>query len=239
MTKKPVIGITPSHNTENDDLSLRPTYLRAISAAGGLPVLLPLEGSEEDRKQLAALCDGFLFSGGPDLHPFLLGEETQIHCGNVSPARDRMETQLLKLTMMENKPILGICRGSQLINVALGGDLYQDIPSQTKSDFPIAHSQPFYYNIPAHHVTVKEGTLLSKIAEGKTTLEVNSVHHQAVRRIAPGLIASACSPDGIVEAVEKPDYPFLLGVQWHPEYLWQTQKEAAELFKAFVDACRG
>ena len=97
--KKPVIGITPSHNTDNDEISVRPTYLRAIEAAGGLSILLPLEVSAEDLKQLSGLCDGFLFSGGPDIHPFLLREETHMHCGNVSVARDTMELSLLKLAM--------------------------------------------------------------------------------------------------------------------------------------------
>lgn len=121
---KPIIGITPSHNTENDDTSLRPTYPRAIRAAGGLTILLPLEGTDEDWRQLAAMCDGFLFSGGPDLHPFLFGDETHSACGNVSPVRDSMEIRLLKAAMELKKPILGICRGIQLLNVALGGTIY-------------------------------------------------------------------------------------------------------------------
>lgn len=235
---KPVIGITPSHNTENDDISLRPTYLRAIAAAGGLPVVLPLEAGSEDLRQLTALCDGFLFSGGPDPHAFLFGEETQVHCGNVSPARDRMEMELLTQVMEAGKPILGICRGIQLINVALGGDIYQDIPSQTESLFPIAHSQPFSYAYPSHHVSVAEGSLLSGITGDASFIEVNSMHHQAVRTTAPGLIPCGFAPDGLIEALEKPDYPFLLGVQWHPEYLWKTHGEAAEIFRQFVKACK-
>ena len=104
--KKPVIGITPSHNTDNDEISVRPTYLRAIEAAGGLSILLPLEVSGEDLKQLSKLCDGFLFSGGPDIHPFLLKEETHTQCGNVSMARDTMELSLLKLAVDARKPVL-------------------------------------------------------------------------------------------------------------------------------------
>ena len=137
--KKPLIAITPSHNTENDDISMRPTYLRAVAAAGGLPVVLPLEGTEEDIAQYVDTCDGFLFSGGPDLHPFLFGEDTHQNCGNVSAARDTMEQQLFKLAFKARKPILGICRGIQEINVFLGGDIYQDLPSQYEAAFPIAH----------------------------------------------------------------------------------------------------
>ena len=123
MMKKPVIGITPSHNTENDDISLRPTYLRAVLAAGGIPVVLPLEAGNEDLEMLVQMFDGFLFSGGPDPHPFLFGEETQANCGNASIPRDTMELALLKAVMAEKKPILGICRGAQIINVGLGGNI--------------------------------------------------------------------------------------------------------------------
>lgn len=237
MMKKPVIGITPSHNTDNDDINLRPTYIRAVMAAGGIPIVLPLEIADSDLPLYVQMCQGFLFSGGPDPHPFLFGEETQAHCGNVSAARDRMELKLLKTVMAVKKPVLGICRGIQIINVVLGGDIYQDLPSQVMSEFPIAHKQPFYYNIPSHHVNVEAGTLLSVIAGGRDRIEVNSMHHQSVRRQAPGLTVSGTSPDGVIEALEKPDYPFLLGVQWHPEYLWQSDETAGNIFSAFVKAC--
>ena len=237
--KKPVIGITPSHNTDNDAISVRPTYLRAIAPAGGLPVLLPLEIPEEDLRQLGSLCDGFLFSGGPDIHPFLLKEETHTQCGNVSMARDTMELSLLKLAVDARKPVLGICRGAQIINVGLGGDIYQDIPSQTQTGFPIAHKQPYSCSLPSHHVDVRRDTLLYTIAEEKTQITVNSSHHQAVRRIAPCLTASGHAPDGIIEALEMPDYPYLLALQWHPEYMWQTDTVSANIFKSFVVACQG
>lgn len=239
MMMKPVIGITPSHNTENDDISLRPTYLRAVFAAGGLPVLLPLEATDGDLDQFVHVCQGFLFSGGPDPHPFLFGEETHRDCGTVSMARDSMELRLLDRAMAAQKPILGICRGIQIINIGLGGDIFQDIPSQTEAAFPIAHKQPYYYNIPSHHVDASPGTLLCKLAGNHSRLEVNSMHHQAVRSPAPGLIVSGRSPDGLIEALEKPDYPFFLAVQWHPEYLWQTDECAKNLFTEFVNACRG
>lgn len=235
---KPIIGITPSHNTENDDISLRPTYLRALSAAGAVPVVLPLEISEQDLNQLTRICDGFLFSGGPDPHPFLFDEETQAHCGNASIARDTMEISLLKAAMAARKPILGICRGAQIINVGLGGNIYQDIASQTERSFPIAHNQPFPYGVPSHHVNVVKGTLLHQIAGGPSEIAVNSFHHQAVNVLAPGLIVSGYAPDGITEAVEMPDYPYLLAVQWHPEHMWPNDKAAANIFKSFVDACR-
>ena len=238
--KKPLIGLTPSHNTENQDISMRPTYLKALKAAGAIPVVLPLEIPREDLAQLVGVLDGFLFVGGPDVHPFLFGEETIDGCGSVSLQRDTMELNLLSLAISVRKPILGICRGIQLINIGLGGTIYQDIKSQYQVAAPIAHDQPFYYDIPCHTVNVTVGTMLSRITgllEGGS-IQVNSMHHQSVRNLAPGLVACGHSPDGLIEAVEKPDYPFLMAVQWHPEYLWEKDNAAAQIFRAFVDACK-
>lgn len=235
--KKPIIGLTPSHNTDTNELQMRPTYLKALTAAGAIPIVLPLTASSGDLKQLAEALDGFLFTGGPDVHPFLFGEETHARCGSVSAARDQMELALLPLVMEAKKPVLGICRGVQLLNIGLGGTIWQDIPSQTASDFPLAHTQPFDYTLPSHTVAVTPESLLARIT-GEETLSVNSMHHQAVKDVAPGLIPSAVSSDHLIEAVELPDYPFFLGVQWHPEYLWEKQEAAASLFTAFVTACR-
>ena len=238
--KKPLIGLTPSHNTENQDISMRPTYLKALKAAGAIPVVLPLEIPREDLAQLVGVLDGFLFVGGPDVHPFLFGEETIDGCGSVSLQRDTMELNLLSLAISVRKPILGICRGIQLINIGLGGTIYQDIKSQYQVAAPTAHDQPFYYDIPCHTVNVTVGTMLSRITgllEGGS-IQVNSMHHQSVRNLAPGLVACGHSPDGLIEAVEKPDYPFLMAVQWHPEYLWEKDNAAAQIFRTFVDACK-
>lgn len=235
--RKPLIGLTPYHDTDNHDIKMRPTYLRALKAAGAIPVVMPLEASKDDLMQLTDELDGFLFAGGPDVHPFLFGEETREGCGNVSKERDQMELTLLPLILALGKPVLGICRGIQILNIGLGGDIWQDIPFQVKRDFPIAHSQPFYYNMPSHTVTLSDDSLLSSIA-GKSELKVNSMHHQAVREVAPGLIATAWSPDQLVEAIEMPGYPFFLGVQWHPEYLWEKDDVALRMFQTFVDACR-
>ena len=234
--KKPLIGLTPSHDTENQDIKMRPTYLRALKAAGAIPVVMPLEIQGEDLKQLAKELDGFIFTGGPDVHPFLFGEETQAHCGNVSEERDKMELALLPFILEQRKPILGICRGIQVLNIAMGGTIWQDIASMTSSDFPIAHSQPFAYHLPSHTVSLTEGSLLKELSE-RDTLRVNSMHHQAVKDLAPGLMASAYSPDQLIEALEMPGYPFFVGVQWHPEYLWEKNEEAFRLFQKFVEAC--
>ncbi|MDR1547142.1 MAG: gamma-glutamyl-gamma-aminobutyrate hydrolase family protein [Hungatella sp.] len=235
--RKPLIGLTPAHDTESGDIKARPTYMRALKAAGAIPVVMPLNAPEEDLRQLSQDLDGFLFTGGPDVHPFLFGEETQAHCGNVSAARDQMEISLLPMIMELKKPVLGICRGIQVLNIALGGNIWQDIPSQVIREFPLAHSQPFHYDMPCHTVALSEGTLLARIS-GSSSIKVNSMHHQAVRDLAPGLIASACSTDHLIEAIEMPGYPFFIGVQWHPEYLWEKNEEAFRLFQTFVKACK-
>jgi len=235
--KKPLIGLTPSHDTKNDDVIMRPTYLGAIKAAGAIPVVLPLEASEEDLQQLVDTLDGFLFTGGPDVHPFLFGEETHINCGEVDVKRDSLEMALLPLVMKAKKPILGICRGIQSINIGLGGTIYQDIPSQFTREYPLVHRQPFYYDIPSHKVSITPGTRMADICK-EPVIQVNSMHHQAVKNLAVGCVACAVASDGLIEAMEMPDYPYLVAVQWHPEYLWPKNQAAANLFKSFVEACR-
>ncbi len=279
--KKPLIGLTTSHDIKTDETIQAPYSPRAILAAGGIPVILPLEASEDDLRQLVSALDGFLFTGGPDVHPFLFGEDTRMGCGSVSVKRDRMELTLLKLAMEQKKPIMGICRGIQLINIGLGGTIYQDIPSQAERVFPIAHQQPFPHRVPSHTVNIAEGSLLADVISGRfldeendsapadtvqaaadtpvssasslfgnasepvlradrphgqTVIRVNSTHHQAVRDVAPQLTACAFAPDGIIEGVTMKDYPYLIGVQWHPEYLWEEDPAAMNLFRAFVKA---
>ncbi len=243
--KKPLIGLTTSHDIRTDETIQTPYCPRAVLAAGGIPVILPLEASEDDLRQLVSVLDGFLFTGGPDVHPFLFGEETRDGCGSVSVKRDRMELALLKLAMEQRKPVMGICRGIQLINIGLGGSIYQDIPSQVERVLPIAHQQPFPHRVPSHTVKIAEGSLLADVISGRflgeencgaAAIRVNSTHHQAVRDVAPRLTACAVAPDGIIEGVTMKDYPYLIGVQWHPEYLWEEDPAAMNLFKALVKA---
>lgn len=236
---KPLIGLTPNHDPATGDISIRPTFLRALKSAGAIPVLLPLEYSAEDMSRLVDTLDGFIFTGGPDVHPFYFGEDTHECCGKVSPVRDSMELGLLSLVMKAGKPILGVCRGMQLINIGLGGTIYQDIKNLFPNASSIAHNQPFAYEIPAHTVNVEPGTKLSSITglSDGGSLKVNSMHHQAVKAIAPGLTISAYARDGLIEAMEHPEYPYLVAVQWHPEYLWEQDLDALRLFQSFVGAC--
>lgn len=234
---KPVIGLTASHDLKTDDLRMGHFYIDAIRKNGAIPLVLPLTLDEEEAGQLAETLDGFLFSGGPDVHPFLFGEETLTGCGDFSPLRDSSELLLLSQVYEKKKPVLGICRGAQLLNIALGGDIYQDIFSQVPERFPIAHRQPFSAAHPAHRVTLESGSRLAQITQS-LSLEVNSLHHQAIRNAAPCLNVCGRASDGIIEAVEQPDHPFLVGVQWHPEQLAGKYEHADRLFSAFINACR-
>ena len=195
--------------------------------------------------------DGFLFTGGNDIVTVRFGEQTLAGCGESDEERDEMEIRLCRAAVQAGKPVFGICRGIQLMNVALGGTLWQDLPSQfrARSDAPkLAHQQPSKGKIVSHLVQVEEGSLLEKIlkkdGETRNRIWVNSFHHQAVQTLAQGCEAVAYSQDGVVEAIEMPSYRnFFLGVQWHPEYMavesapedWN--RAAKSLFKGFAEAC--
>lgn len=233
---KPVIGLTPLYDTENEKLWMRPNYLEAIDAAGGIPVVLPLTRGDDDIASLARLCDGFLFTGGPDVHPSLFGEETLRFCGSINERRDTLEIGLLREVLRLDKPVFGICRGIQLINVALGGSLYQDIPAQMQG-LPIAHCQEPPFTVPVHSVAIEPESPLAEIT-GKTELMVNSMHHQAVKELAPSLRCAARSKDGLVEAVYLSEKKFVLAVQWHPEYLWKSYQVHQKMLQEFVNATK-
>ncbi len=234
--KKPIIGLTPQYDYERNRVWIGPNYLEAIRAAGGVPVLLPLQAEKEELEAAARVCDGFLFTGGPDIDPFRFGEETIRQGGVVVPERDTMEENLFQIAMESDKPILGICRGIQVLNVFLGGTLYQDITAQFPSDLSIAHSQQSGNSVLTHSVLVKEGTLLSEILK-KESIKVNSFHHQAIKDVASSLEVAGISVDSLIEAVYLPGHRFFLGIQWHPEHLFSTSEDALNLFKAFVNAC--
>lgn len=232
---KPLIGLIPLVDEARESLWMLPGYMDGVAAAGGLSIMLPLNDDGGDLTRLCALCDGFLLTGGHDVSPEVYGGTRIAECGACSPERDRMESILLEYAMAADKPVLGICRGIQFINAALGGTLWQDLPSQHPSD--IEHHQRPPYDRPIHSVDLLEGTPLAKLL-GASRLMVNSYHHQAICKLAPKLEAMAVSPDGLVEAVRHPDYRFLWGVQWHPEFAWKSDPAALRILQAFVDACR-
>ena len=231
---KPLIGLTPLMDIERDSLWMLPGYMEGVEQAGGLPVMLPLTDDESALRQLAALCDGFLFTGGQDVSPALYGEEA-LECVTVCPARDRMETKLLPYALETGKPILGICRGIQLLNAALGGSLYQDLPTQRRSGTPHRQSPP--YDQPRHTDRILPDTPLSALLR-RETLPVNSCHHQGIKALAPQLRAMAVAEDGLIEAVWRPVSRFFWAVQWHPEFAFRTDPASAAIFRAFVESCK-
>ncbi len=235
----PVIGVTPTLLLSKQGPPLlqyviQKTYTDAVLQAGGVPVLLI---PTEDEAVLASYrdrCDGFLFSGGPDVSPACYGEQTRPACGSLSPERDAFELALLRLLLRDGAdrcpPIFAICRGMQVLNVALGGTLYQDIVTE----YPVTalHRQPVACADTCHEVRVLPETPLADLM-GEGSAAVNSYHHQAVKALAAPLAPAAYSEDGLLEALYLPHARFLLGVQWHPERILQLAAHRA-LFRALV-----
>lgn len=230
---RPIIGVMPLWDEGRDSLWMLPGYLDGLRQAGALPVVFPFTGDEGEIGQLTDLCAGFLFTGGQDVSPALYGCTAPEGLVSCCERRDVLETAVLRRALDQDKPVLGICRGIQLFNAVLGGTLYQDLPSQHPS--AVGHSQRPPYDCPAHQVAVLPDTPLYRLVQAEQ-LAVNSYHHQAIRELAAGLCPMALSPDGLVEAVWKPDRRFLWAVQWHPEFTYQTDTVSRAIFRCFVQA---
>ncbi len=234
---RPLIGIT-SASIVIDGKRYNRMYAKnaeAIARAGGLPVYIPTHLDETTLRELYERLDAVLFPGGPDVDPKHYGEERHPRTIQIDHGRDELELTLARWQMEEDRPTLGICRGHQLLNVALGGTLVQDIPDEIGT--PIGHDQED--SLPrsrrAHLVEITPGSRLASIL-GTTQVEVNSLHHQSVERAAPGTVITALAPDGVVEAMEVPDKHFMISVQWHPEDLAGDDAAMNRLFEAFVQA---
>lgn len=230
---KPIIGVMPLWDDEKDSIWMLPGYFDGINQAGAIPIMLPFSEDEQELDQLIKMCDGFLFTGGHDVSPELYNEKPLDGLVSSCMKRDRMELYILKKAIQLDKPILGICRGIQFINAALGGTLYQDLPTQYETE--IEHHQNPPYDVPVHKVNVIKDSPLYKCINSEL-LDVNSYHHQAVKDLAPNLKVMAVSEDGLVEAVYKPEQKFLWAVQWHPEFSYKTDDNSRKIFKAFIEA---
>jgi len=235
--KTPLIGITTYRTTnqyDNPILVLGENYVQAISLVGGLPVLVPLGLPENQLAALIARLDGILFSGGGDIESCVFGMEDVPEVKDVDPDRDRVEIQLVQESVSKGLPFFGICRGLQVINVALGGTLYTHINGQ----HPQAIEHSYYPDWPrdylAHAVRVDRDSHLTEILE-TNEIRTNSMHHQGIQLLATNLKATAWAPDGVIEGIELPDHPFGLAVQWHPEWMLASLPMRA-LFLALVEA---
>lgn len=232
--KKPLIGICPLWDKKKNSYWMLPEYMEGIEKSGGLPVMLPLTSDETAIGQIAGLCDGFLFTGGHDVSPEIYFETPLTDKIDTCPERDEMETVLLKQVLKADKPLFGICRGLQFINAALGGTLYQDLPTQYNG---AVHTQKQPYDVPFHANKVIKGTPLFSLSRSEQ-IQVNSCHHQAVKNLSSKLKPMAVSEDGLIEAAYMPDRKFVWLVQWHPEALFAKDKLSQKLFRSFVDSCR-
>ena len=233
---KPLIGITTRNSRDSDGhpiIAIQHSYVQAVTEAGGVAVPIPSILPQEDFLQLYSQLDGILFSGGGDISLEHFAGLDHARIDGVDNARDETELTLMRTACEDGKPFLGICRGAQVMNVALGGTLYTHIPDQLKG--AIDHDYPGNLRRAiVHPVNVEESSRAAEIF-GETLLYVNSLHHQGLSDIAPGLRAAGHAPDGLVELVELPDHPYAVGVQWHPE--WLTDQPAMQrLFKSLVVA---
>lgn len=235
--KKPIIAITISKGKDRVEgtRDFIPTaYAAAVSAAGGIPLLIPNDFQPMEIPSLDHRIEGVLLSGGGDLAPSLYGEPERHPLGNVRKERDAIEMRLAAWAIEKDLPLFGICRGLQLLNVACGGSLYQHVPKEFPSN--LRHNTPDFVDKShiAHQVTIAADTSLFQIV-GFESIDVNSRHHQAVRQLGSGLVASALASDNLTEAIELPGQKFCLGVQWHPENL-QSMPVHQRIFAAFIQA---
>ncbi|MHB9093120.1 MAG: gamma-glutamyl-gamma-aminobutyrate hydrolase family protein [Eubacteriales bacterium] len=230
---RPLIGISCSYDQKEGRYFLNEAYVEAVIGAGGIPVILPGAGSVKTVTPYFEAVKGLILAGGGDVDPAYFNEEPHPSLGEITPDRDRFEMILIKAALRRNIPVLGICRGIQILNIACGGTVIQHIPSEIRK--PLKHSQsaPRWY--PTHRVLLDKASRLSQIMT-TTTIRVNSFHHQAIRDPAPGFKIVATSRDGVIEAIEHSKHRFVVGVQWHPECLTEKDRKSRLLFKAFIEA---
>ena len=230
---RPVIGITSRYLIDKKHYNLPDAYTKAVQRNGGTPVILPpLYAIDQD--QLLGLVDGIIFTGGPDVDPILYDEEPRPQQGGIDPLRDTVEISMAKKALSGDKPVLGICRGLQVLNVAAGGTLIQDIPSQVENaqKHNQGNTQAFYGT---HHVTLEKGSRAHGVFGAERILP-NSFHHQACKDPAPGFKVTGKADDGVIEVLEIDSPVWKMCVQWHPEHM--DDPVMNKLFKSFIDACK-
>ena len=231
----PIIGVVPRYEFEWTGLAISDGYLSGLLEAGCIPIVLPETSDAAHIERIVDMCDGFLVPGGQDIDPARYGKRRESHTHRSATARDLMEQALIQAVVAADKPLLGICRGMQSLNVALGGTLHQDVMAQYP-ETALQHVQGRPFDMPAHMVELVEGSLLASCV-GATRLGVNTIHHQSVAELGEGLVVNAVSPDdGVIEGLEMPGKRFIVGVQWHPEHMWRNRPHSKRLFRALVEA---
>jgi putative glutamine amidotransferase len=236
MAGRPRIGVTLDVDDGAQRYEIKQAYVEAVLAAGALPVLLP--PAERVAAGYLAMIHGLIVTGGAfDLPPELYGEARRDVCGPLKASRTAFEKELLEAALASSLPVLGICGGMQLMNVVRGGTLHQDLEADAGVK---GHEQPPPKDVPTHAIKVPAGTLLWRLVGlGVPEHRVNSTHHQAVKEPGTGVLVAARAPDGVIEAIELPDLPFAIGVQWHPETLRRHDDRHAGIFDGLVEAARG
>ena len=233
---KPIIGVTPITNPDTEETVIRPGYFEALAACGAIPVMLPYTDDDADIDQLLGQVDGVLLTGGYDVDPRLYGEDPLPQVDAPQTRLDALQMALVPRAVNRDLPILGICRGIQILDVALGGNLIQDIPTQHPQSHTHFMEPPF--DAPWHDVTIVGGSPLSKLLDDAQSMGVNSKHHQALRELAPGVEPMAWSDDGLVEAVWMPRKSYVWAVQWHPELMFANDWRQRRLVESFVVAAQ-
>jgi putative glutamine amidotransferase len=235
----PVIGLTLGRSTNQNGFPIfmiMEAYIHALQRNGACPVMVPPGLTEQDFAALMPRLDGLLFTGGGDVHPKYYGGKNHPLLDGVDQERDQLEVSLAQSAIDLRIPFLGICRGLQVINVALGGTIYEDILDQLPGALQHSNYPAYPRSYPAHPISIQQGSQLESIL-GARQARVNSLHHQGIKELSPHLVATAFAPDGIVEAFEYSDHPFGIGVQWHPEWL-KDETSMDPLFQAFIRAAQ-
>lgn len=238
MSSIPVIGISGCIEHDESKQFIVRDYMAAILAAGAIPLLLSMDMQDDRMGLCLSHLNGVMLAGGTDVAPRLYGALPHNGLGQVDPLRDQFEIRLVNACHRLKMPVLGICRGAQVMNVAMGGTLFQDIASQYPDECqkkPMLHNQTSPGQYASHSVYVDKNSLLYSILK-ENTIEVNSFHHQAVKDVAVALRICGAAPDGVVEAIDDVSHPFFLGVQWHPEKMYRQDEPSYALFTAFTRA---
>ncbi|MDO5378885.1 MAG: gamma-glutamyl-gamma-aminobutyrate hydrolase family protein [Clostridia bacterium] len=236
MLNRPVIGICGSHNIGDRQLFIRENYMQSVLRAGGLPMLLPQVADKETAQALLDNLDGLLLAGGGDVEPARYGESAIPACGEPDAQRDDFELTIIPLALERHMPIFGICRGIQVLCVAMGGTLYQDIQTQCGVE-RAKHEQPAPYNAPVHTVYFEPDGFFSGVI-GAKSMPANSMHHQSIKDPGAQLVVEGRTQDGIIEAVRGAQSDDVFAVQFHPEYLSEESAYAAKLFECLVSKAR-